>query len=393
MNTVTLTLNGEQTTATVEPRTHLADWLREDCRLTGTHLGCEHGVCGACTVLIDGQPARACITFTAACDGADVRTIEGFEDDALMADLRAAFTREHALQCGFCTPGMLIAARDVALRARDADDHAVRVGMSGNLCRCTGYLGIARAVTSVIEARRGPAAVAANAPVANPPARPWQGFTPAADESSGLAPAVAARASPTPVAGDLGPRDGWHRIEERFVALQSIDQVWAAFADVAELSKCLPGAEIDEARADTAKGRIHVRFGPMRAAFNGATSLERDDALREGRLRGGGQDTLTGSRARADITYRLTADTDPRRTLVSIVLDYNLQGPLAQFSRSGIVRDFTGRLVAQFADNLNARLQGNAPAGGASGRAAEFDAGGMFWQVLWSRIRRLFGGR
>src|SRR5438477_2670686 len=148
-----INVNGERVEALVEPRTHLADFLRDQQRLTGTHLGCEHGVCGACTVLIDGQPARSCIAYAVQCDGAEVRTIEGFEDDALMRELRAAFTREHALQCGFCTPGMLIAARDLVMRLPAADERRIREEMSGNLCRCTGYLGIVRAIASVIKAR------------------------------------------------------------------------------------------------------------------------------------------------------------------------------------------------------------------------------------------------
>ena len=107
-----------------EPRTHLADFLREARLLTGTHLGCEHGVCGACTLLIDGAPSRSCIAYAVACDGADVRTIEGLEDDPAIARLRAAFTAEHALQCGYCTPGMLVTARDIVHRLPDADDAA-----------------------------------------------------------------------------------------------------------------------------------------------------------------------------------------------------------------------------------------------------------------------------
>src|SRR5215470_13081580 len=145
MTKFALTVNDRLFETQVEPRTHLGDFLRDQLRLTGTHLGCEHGVCGACTVLIDGQPARSCITFAVACDGLDVRSIEGFETDEPMAQLRAAFSREHGLQCGFCTPGMLIAARDVVLRLPDADERRVRVELSGNLCRCTGYVGIVRA--------------------------------------------------------------------------------------------------------------------------------------------------------------------------------------------------------------------------------------------------------
>ena len=119
MTAISLTVNARSVEADVEPRTHLADFLRDDLNLTGTHLGCEHGVCGACTLLLDDMPARSCITYAAACDGARVTTIEGLDEDDIAIELRAAFTREHALQCGYCTPGMLISARDLVLRLPD----------------------------------------------------------------------------------------------------------------------------------------------------------------------------------------------------------------------------------------------------------------------------------
>lgn len=154
MKSVEMTINGETVTAEVEPRLSLADFVRDHRRLTGTHLGCEHGVCGACTVLIDDVPARSCITFAIACEGADIRTIEGFDDDDLMEQLRQAFTEEHGLQCGYCTPGMLITSRDIAQRVSEPDEQRIRVELSGNLCRCTGYVGIVRAVKRVIEERQ-----------------------------------------------------------------------------------------------------------------------------------------------------------------------------------------------------------------------------------------------
>jgi len=151
---IALTVNGRRVEAAVEPRTHLADFLRESQGLTGTNLGCEHGVCGACTIEIDGAPMRSCITYAVACDGATVNTIEGFDDDAVMAQLRDAFTAEHALQCGYCTPGMLVTARDIVTRLPDADEARIRKELSGNLCRCTGYVGIVRAIQRVLSARR-----------------------------------------------------------------------------------------------------------------------------------------------------------------------------------------------------------------------------------------------
>ena len=143
---VAFTLNGRRVVADVEPRLSLADFIREERRLTGTHLGCEHGVCGACTVSIDGRIRRSCITLAVACEGSDVRTVEGFDGDAEMAIIRQAFHEAHGLQCGFCTPGMLIAARDILRRKPDIDEPALRVELSGNLCRCTGYAGIVRSI-------------------------------------------------------------------------------------------------------------------------------------------------------------------------------------------------------------------------------------------------------
>lgn len=153
-STINMTVNAIPVDVVVEPRMHLADVLRSELLLTGTHIGCEQGVCGACTVLINGAPARSCITYASTCDGADVRSIEGFADDAVMTALRAAFTTDHALQCGFCTPGMLVTARDIVLRLPDADETRVREELSGNLCRCTGYRGIVRAIMRVLGDRR-----------------------------------------------------------------------------------------------------------------------------------------------------------------------------------------------------------------------------------------------
>lgn len=154
MTTIALNVNKRAVELSAEPRTCLADFVRDKLDLTGTHLGCEHGVCGACTVLLDGVPVRSCITYAVACEGADITTIEGLDEDEVTTELRAAFTREHALQCGYCTPGMLVAARDIVTRLPDADEARVRLELAGNLCRCTGYVGIVNAILEVLEKRR-----------------------------------------------------------------------------------------------------------------------------------------------------------------------------------------------------------------------------------------------
>jgi len=151
MKAISLTVNGEAVTAAVEPRTSLADFLREELLLTGTHLGCEQGVCGACTIMIDGAPARSCIALAVACDGAAITTIEGFDDDARMGQLRDAFTREHGLQCGFCTPGMITRAYRLLQENPNPTEEEIRYGISGNLCRCTGYQNIVKAIQAAAE--------------------------------------------------------------------------------------------------------------------------------------------------------------------------------------------------------------------------------------------------
>jgi aerobic carbon-monoxide dehydrogenase small subunit len=144
-------INGKPVQSSVEPRTSLADLLREELRLTATHLGSEQGVCGACTVLIDGQPARACITLAVGIDGSDIRTLEGLDQDPLMLVLKAAFHDKHGLQCGFCTPGMLISAWDLLRRKPHLGEAEIRIAISGNLCRCTGYQGIVRSIKAAGE--------------------------------------------------------------------------------------------------------------------------------------------------------------------------------------------------------------------------------------------------
>ena len=148
---ISAVINGKPVQSSVEPRTSLADLLREELRLTATHLGCEQGVCGACTVLIDGQPARSCITLAVGIDGSDIRTLEGLDQDPLMLVLKAAFHDKHGLQCGFCTPGMLISAWDLLRRKPHLGEAEIRIAISGNLCRCTGYQGIVRSIKAAGE--------------------------------------------------------------------------------------------------------------------------------------------------------------------------------------------------------------------------------------------------
>jgi carbon-monoxide dehydrogenase small subunit len=152
---IALTVNGETVTETVEARKSLVDFLREDLALTGSHVGCEHGFCGACTVRVDGVIVRGCLTLAVQCDGARVETIEGVSDSGEIADLQAAFERRNALQCGFCTPGMLLTAQELLARGSVPSREQIREHLSGNYCRCTGYQAIVDAIEAVAQARAG----------------------------------------------------------------------------------------------------------------------------------------------------------------------------------------------------------------------------------------------
>jgi carbon-monoxide dehydrogenase small subunit len=157
---VVVDLNGTKVSHDVEPRETLADFVRERCGLTATHLGCEHGACGACTVVLDGEATRSCLMLAVMCDGRSVQSLEGLRDDSVIELLRRHFHECHALQCGFCTPGMLIMARDILRRIPDCDADTVRHELSGQICRCTGYTGIVKAIVAAGRELAGrPAAV------------------------------------------------------------------------------------------------------------------------------------------------------------------------------------------------------------------------------------------
>ncbi|MBB4369374.1 carbon-monoxide dehydrogenase small subunit [Bradyrhizobium sp. cir1] len=388
MTTIALQVNRRAVELSAEPRTSLADFVRDKLDLTGTHLGCEHGVCGACTVLLDGVPARSCITYAAACEGADVTTIEGLDEDEISTELRAAFTREHALQCGYCTPGMLVSARDLVLRLPDADERRIRVGLSGNLCRCTGYVGIVRAVQSVIEARR-----ARNvAPLAD------GGRTSLGPVGSGRATAsrserpvqqALAPASESATPGSIPDFTPATVLDQRFTLAHPPAKVFAMFDDIAGIAACLPGVSLKSPpRPERVEGLIRVRLGPIAAAFEGAARVERDPATLSGRIVGIGTDQRSHSATQGEIRYRLLPLENGAATAVELSIGYTLTGMLAQVGRPGLVRDLAKRLVAEFAANLDRHMSG-----ASSGQAAPAEL--SFWSIVSDVLRallaRIFG--
>jgi len=404
MTAIRLTVNDRTVAAEVEPRLQLADFLREHLLRTGTHQGCEHGVCGACTLLIDGAPARSCITYAVSCDGAEITTIEGMDKDETMAELRRAFTREHALQCGFCTPGMLATARDIVLRLPDADERRIRLELSGNLCRCTGYVGIVRAIESVLAERkaagrpRGAAPERRLGPVGAREGRAATAIAPAAVTAAAAAapPAVEAR-SVAPLQGMRESRPGT-LITQSFILKEPLERAWLGFKDIELLAGCLPGAALTAPLSGSrVEGVLRIKLGPISASFAGEGEVRWDDAQHRGRVQGGGRDSASSSQARGEIEFALSA-TPEGGTRVDVQVGFSLAGPLAQFSRGAIVNDLAQRLTAEFARNLDARIAAAARGeAGPAAAAAELRAGALLLSVIWARIkralRRLLGWR
>ena len=385
MRRIALTVNGKPVEADVAPRTHLADFLREQLLLTGTHIGCEHGICGACTVEIDGEIARSCITYAVTCDGAGVRTIEGFDGDPLMARLRQAFSAAHALQCGYCTPGMLIAARDLVRRKGRISRADIRTEMSGNLCRCTGYMGLVDAIEFVMADPATPAAI----PVEPSPApklgarlhaTSWLG--PAPGPTAHLPPssavkidhpaAATARETPTPqprlastpirvTVGQPEEVAGATRISQSFILPHPRDAVWRLMSDVEAVARCMPGLSLaGPPQGDTVAGRLEARIGPISASFAGEGTVRQFPAENRQIVEGRGGDRRSGSRASGSVDYRLSdvADEAGREaTRVDVTISYALTGALAQIGRGGLVRDLVRRIGEAFAQNLDAQLR------------------------------------
>jgi carbon-monoxide dehydrogenase small subunit len=413
MTRIALSVNGKPVAADVAPRTHLADFLREHLLLTGTHIGCEHGICGACTVEIGGEIARSCITYTVACDGANVRTIEGFDDDPPMARLRRAFSEAHALQCGYCTPGMLIAARDLVRRKGRLSRSEIRREMSGNLCRCTGYQGIVDAIERVMA---DPAMPAQPAPAFEPEAHatPWLGPAPGpvasasapatmtTDRSaSEAAPARASFAPPSPsraapirlTVGQAEEVAGATRIAQSFVLPHPREAVWGLMRNVEAAARCMPGLTLDgPPQGDKVSGRLEAKLGPIAASFAGAGTIRQIPGDYRQVVEGRGGDRKSGSHASGSVDYRLSAlagEAGGEATRVDVTITYALTGALAQFGRGGLVRDLVRRIGEAFAQNLDAQLRDPA----AAMPRVRLRGFSLLLQVIADRIRAAILGR
>ncbi|MGC1562152.1 MAG: 2Fe-2S iron-sulfur cluster-binding protein [Bradyrhizobium sp.] len=392
MSSITLTVNERPIEAVAEPRTSLADFVRDRLDLTGTHLGCEHGVCGACTILLDGAPARSCITYAVACEGAAVTTIEGLDDDEITAELRAAFMREHALQCGYCTPGMLISARDLVLRLPQANEKLIRIGMSGNLCRCTGYVGIVRAVFSVIERRRsrGIAAQRDGGRKILGPVGSGRGRRTGVDQSRSrpsqpVRPLHEARSTDDAIP-DFTPANA---IERYFEVAHPADRVFAAFGDIEDVASCLPGVSLTApVRSGSVEGAIRVKMGPIVATFQGMARVERNPSDKSGRIVGIGADARNRSSTQGEVRYRVKP-LDANRTQVDLSIGYTLKGTLAQFGRPALIQGLAGTMIAEFANNLDRRLS-SAPSVAASTPPVDLNTLSLLLRTVRAYFARWF---
>ena len=431
MKTIRLTVNGEPCSADVSGRTQLAEMLRDHLYLTGTHLGCEHGVCGACTVLVHGRPIRSCITYAHACEGASVVTVEGLGDDPTGRALREAFARHHALQCGFCTPGMLITAWDIVTRLAPVGEAAIRHELSGNLCRCTGYMGIVAAVRDVAQQHRGEAPDGARSPTAavasagGEAAVAGDGIAKVGEASvapaalsggeTGRAPAgqdepgesavstvvafepfevdpvhravADTTATGSRATGDARPMtqsDGWTLIEREFVMEHPVDALWTLFEDLPRVAECVPGVRVDSADGNRFAGRAEIRFGPIRAAFRGEGTREIDTERRTGAISGRGSDPRGHATLDAELRYEMSgaeSTGSQPRARIALAIRFRIQGALAQFNRADLVESFADVVLCDFVRNCERKLAGETVPGraGVGGFA-------LVWRILKARL-------
>jgi carbon-monoxide dehydrogenase small subunit len=343
MTEISLTVNGTAVDLDVEPRITLADALRHNLNLTGTHVGCEHGVCGACTVLVDGTATRSCLMFAVQAQGSEVTTVEALGRADELHPLQEAFKKHHALQCGFCTPGFLMSAYELLRDGVEPDEERIAEELSGVLCRCTGYRGIVQAVAEV-AAREEPLPEPANvglpivvvSPGGAPPTVPAQPpeDVPAAVDARrfDLSVPVGEPNAVVDVSTEVG---------------HGVEATWALLSDFPRMTRCLPGVELSDVLGDdTYGGRAQLHMGPLRFSFAGAARvLERDDEGRSLRAVGSGQD-VSGGGVRADLRFG-AEPAGEGRTVVRAQARLYLSGRAAQFGRS-LVGDVSRQLFEEF---------------------------------------------
>lgn len=377
-------VNGRPATVHVAPRVTLADALRDHLGLTGTHLGCEHGVCGLCTVLVDGDAARACLMLACQVDGSEILTVEGMGTPSDLHPLQQSFGSHHALQCGFCTPGQIMSAYDLLTADEQPKEDELPDQLSGVLCRCTGYRNIVDAVADV--ARTYPDGVPGPRNCGQPEPRLPRATLGGAGEPMELE--QAHTGGPGEIAVPAGEPTAVVTVDT--VAEEPIDRIWAIIEDTSTLAGCLPGAEIIEDFGDEQyKGRMRVSLGPVRLAFLGDVRiLERDEESHRVKVIGQAADASSG-----DVAAVVDLVAEPQgdgRTALRAVAELHMVGRIAQFGR-GLVNDVSRDMFQQFAGNIEAAARGEAPT-----EARPASALSMAMTLVRSRVKalgRMLSGR
>ncbi|MBZ4015530.1 xanthine dehydrogenase family Fe-S subunit [Streptomyces purpurogeneiscleroticus] len=354
---VRMTVNGTPAVLQLPARVTLSDALRDHLGLTGTHVGCEHGVCGMCTVLVNGEAARACLLFAVQLDGADIVTVEGLGRPDDLHPLQEAFGRNHALQCGFCTPGFLMSSYDLLANKPEVTEEELPEELSGVICRCTGYRNILAAVGEAHRAHPEGIPVPGNCGRRALVGRSGQG----GNASDGQEDNAGTAASLTKDIV-LPSGDPTIAVEITTGIEVSEEKIWRVLDDIHLLARCLPGAELTDDLGDNRyAGRARVSVGPIKLAFHGlAHIVEHDRAAGRLRVLAQGQDT-GGAQTQADITLR----TEPTQTGTAMHADAKvyLTGRIAQFGRA-LAGDVSRRMFEQFADAVaGAAASGQAPSG------------------------------
>lgn len=376
---VTMTVNGTEITTSLPARVTLSDALRDHLGLTGTHVGCEHGICGMCTVLVDGEAARACLLFAVQLDGAEITTVEGLGRADDLHPLQESFGQHHGLQCGFCTPGFLMSSYDLLAHKPDVQREDLPAELSGVLCRCTGYRNIIDAVDDVAKAHRdgipGPG---------NCGERALVGRSPAGASRSGvvaLTEALSEVDSGHPE--EIALPGGAPTIEIDVVSQlsSSTEEVARVFNDIRLLARCLPGAELTDDLGDNwYRGRARVSLGPVKLSFNGMAHIleQSHDRLR---MNGQGKDTGGGS-AQARIVMS-SSPLDDGGTSLQATAEVFLTGRIAGFGRS-LASDVSRRMFEDFARALDQAAAGEEP----DESARPPGALSLLWSTLAGRVRR-----
>ncbi|MGH3366342.1 MAG: 2Fe-2S iron-sulfur cluster-binding protein [Nocardioidaceae bacterium] len=387
---VSISVNGTPTQLAVPARLTLADALRDHLGLTGTHLGCEHGVCGMCTVLVDGQAARACLLFACQLDGSEVVTVEGLGRPDALHPLQEAFGRHHALQCGFCTAGFLLSTYDLLDHRPDVPREELPQELSGVLCRCTGYRNIVDAVADVAvthpDGIPGPGnssvrplvgrAIAHHGPHAVGTEEPY------GEQGS----ASAERVGPGDVGGIRLPEgEPTVHVDVTKDLAAAVADVGRLLGDVPVLASCLPGAELTEALGDGwYRGRANVAFGPIRLSFASLAHVVEHDRSYI-RVLAQGVDPGSGS-AVADIRLRVLPATSGSGGRLHADARVFLAGRIAQFGRS-LAGDVSRQMFGQFGSSVD-RLATSGETGPRDARS-EARAGGLrlLAPIVAARVR------